>query len=118
MDGAECGQMGRGVAVQMSYQVGWEMCDQVGQQMSDWLSGTVGDLDLQWVELAQVVDVMMLIVWSVVDLWYGWVVVVELASAVQSMDCRLEGVAVPYAVGHTWVVVCVVVVCPMNSVAV
>ena len=35
MDGAECGQVGRGVAVQMSYQVGWQMCGQVGQQMSD-----------------------------------------------------------------------------------
>ena len=29
------GQLGRGVAVQMSYQVGWQMCGQVGERMSD-----------------------------------------------------------------------------------
>ena len=34
-DGAGGGQVGLGVAVQMSYQVGWQMCGQVGQQMSD-----------------------------------------------------------------------------------
>ena len=33
-------------------------------------------------ELALAVVVVMLIVRSVVDLWYSWVVVVELASAV------------------------------------
>ena len=42
----------------------------------------MGDLDLLWVELAMVVEVMMLIVLSVVDLWHGCVVVVELSSAV------------------------------------
>ena len=42
VDGPGGGQVGRGVAVQMSYQVGGQMGGQVGEQMSD----SVGDLNL------------------------------------------------------------------------